>query len=277
MCKLGGHLRMRLAPLIFLGRMMMIGRLWSMMSGREQFGVKRNSKWSAVRKRFLVDNGSCAVCGGKYKLEVHHIVPYHIAPELELEPSNMVTLCESKFYGVNCHLFVGHLGNFRRCNPSVVSDAKLWKDKLYFACLGISVNSKEMRGLSTRMHLARAAADDTRKKWDVLVSEHGLKSGIEGTGPNIDDIYWPSIDEIMKEDEVEVHYDKDKMDKDLKRIVEGADPVLEDEAETDFSITIDKMEESVKSAEKPAENTLQSVGGVVLKSLGFDIPKRDEK
>jgi hypothetical protein len=40
---------------------------------------------------------------------------------LELTPDNLITLCESKKYGITCHLFVGHRGNYRLFNPDVVS------------------------------------------------------------------------------------------------------------------------------------------------------------
>lgn len=58
------------------------------------------------------------------------MVPFHEAPELELEPSNLMTLCERKKYGINCHLLVGHLGDYRRINPDVHGDAETWRTKL---------------------------------------------------------------------------------------------------------------------------------------------------
>jgi hypothetical protein len=64
------------------------------------------------------------------KLEVHHIKPFHLHPELELEPKNLITLCENKSDGVNCHLLFGHLGSFRSFNVRVISDAIEWKAKI---------------------------------------------------------------------------------------------------------------------------------------------------
>jgi 5-methylcytosine-specific restriction protein A len=61
---------------------------------------------------------------------VHHIRPFHTHPELELEPSNLITLCESGRRGVHCHLLFGHLGSFRRVNPMVHEDVKRWRAKL---------------------------------------------------------------------------------------------------------------------------------------------------
>jgi 5-methylcytosine-specific restriction enzyme A len=54
------------------------------------------------------------MCGGTKKLQVHHIYPVHISPRLELEPSNLITLCRAKKYGLDCHLFIGHRGDFRK-------------------------------------------------------------------------------------------------------------------------------------------------------------------
>jgi predicted HNH restriction endonuclease len=91
---------------------------------------KRSSQWPKIRKNFLLKNSKCAVCNGTKKLEVHHIKPFHQAPELELDENNLITLCEDWSYGLNCHLLVGHLGNYRNINPSVQTDAKTWQAKL---------------------------------------------------------------------------------------------------------------------------------------------------
>lgn len=90
----------------------------------------RSPEWAKVRKDFLKDHPTCAVCEGKAKLNVHHIKPYHLHPELELDPSNLITLCECLSYGINCHLLVGHLGNFKNVNPNSVQDAGIWNQKL---------------------------------------------------------------------------------------------------------------------------------------------------
>ena len=72
---------------------------------------RRSSEWSEVRKAFLAKNHICAVCGGSVKLEVHHKKSYITYPELELDPSNLIVLCESKSFGINCHEDIGHSGN----------------------------------------------------------------------------------------------------------------------------------------------------------------------
>lgn len=98
--------------------------------GKSAFGKKRSPRWNSVRKNFLAKNPICAVCEGTEKIEVHHIVPFHLNPDLELEESNLITLCESKSYGIICHLLVGHLGNYKNVNPSAKEDALFWNERL---------------------------------------------------------------------------------------------------------------------------------------------------
>lgn len=109
---------------------MILKNVKDVVQGKAPLGCVRSSKWATVRKRHIEKNPTCAVCGGKDKTEVHHIKPFHKHPELELEPTNLITLCESKSHGVVCHLFVGHLGNYKNSNPEVIEDAKMWSCKL---------------------------------------------------------------------------------------------------------------------------------------------------
>lgn len=91
---------------------------------------ERSPHWPAVRKAHLEKHPTCEVCGhAGEKVNVHHVRPFHVHPELELEETNLITLCEDEAF-VNCHLFIGHLGNFRGWNPAVRADAKEWKEKL---------------------------------------------------------------------------------------------------------------------------------------------------
>jgi len=94
------------------------------------YGGGRSNQWHKVRAAYLKAHPACAVCGSTEKLEVHHIKPFSQNPELELDPNNLITLCEGKKYGVNCHLFFGHLGNYKKFNPNVRQDANEWNLKL---------------------------------------------------------------------------------------------------------------------------------------------------
>lgn len=100
------------------------------LAGRLPKGVKRSKKWGSVRKEHLDKNPVCVICHSKKKLVVHHQIPVSIAPDLELEKDNLVTLCTSKKYGLNCHLLVGHLGNYKSANPDCNSDAWDWYRKI---------------------------------------------------------------------------------------------------------------------------------------------------
>lgn len=81
---------------------------------------RRSPRWNKVKAMHLAMEPTCAACGGEVRLQVHHIKPYHLQPELELDLSNLVTLC----MGPNeCHLHVGHGDDFKAYNPDVLYDA----------------------------------------------------------------------------------------------------------------------------------------------------------
>lgn len=64
---------------------------------------------------------TCEACGGRRLVDVHHTQPYDLKPELELEPSNLITLCMAAER--HCHLLIGHGDDFLAFNPNVVADA----------------------------------------------------------------------------------------------------------------------------------------------------------
>src|SRR5690348_7088243 len=91
-----------------------------------EIGKKRSDKWPEVRKAWLEQHPTCAACGGTKNLEVHHIQAFHLHPELELDPSNFITLCEP--LGIEHHLKVGHTVNGKSSwkinNTTVREDAQ---------------------------------------------------------------------------------------------------------------------------------------------------------
>lgn len=91
-------------------------------------GVPRSPEWDTVRKKWLKENPRCVVCDRTTKLNVHHIKPYHLYPELELDLTNFVTLCENT--GINCHFIFGHLGDWIAYNPTITEDSKQMNDKI---------------------------------------------------------------------------------------------------------------------------------------------------
>lgn len=80
----------------------------------------RSGAWPALERRWLVAHPSCAACGGKSTLQVHHKIPVSWDPTQELVEGNLITLCAVH------HFWFGHLGDWRSRNPSVVADAAAW-------------------------------------------------------------------------------------------------------------------------------------------------------
>lgn len=84
---------------------MAIPYLYSFMPLR---GAVRSSKWPAFRAAWLKDHPKCCACGRGDELEVHHKIPVHVQPSLELDESNVMTLCaRSNWF---CHYLIGHNG-----------------------------------------------------------------------------------------------------------------------------------------------------------------------
>ena len=84
-------------------------------------GSKRSSHWPAVEHAYRKLHPVCEACGSDVRLNVHHKHPFHLHPELELDPNNLITLCMGSD---ECHLLIGHGDNFRAYNPNVVEDVE---------------------------------------------------------------------------------------------------------------------------------------------------------
>ncbi len=94
--------------------------------GKAPKGARRSSKWSKVRKAHLKENPECAVCGKTENTVPHHILPFYLFPDQELNPDNLITLCEKKSH----HIQFGHLMYYKSFNLSVKSDAVMWREKI---------------------------------------------------------------------------------------------------------------------------------------------------
>ena len=79
--------------------------------------TKRNPKFARVAKLWLKDK-RCIVCGGRTRLQAHHKFPFHLFPSLEMDERYWRPLCEGD-HRLNCHLLVGHGGDFSGFNPLV--------------------------------------------------------------------------------------------------------------------------------------------------------------
>jgi hypothetical protein len=62
----------------------------------------RSPHWPTVRKQHLELHPTCAACGTKEHLEVHHKIPFHDDPSKELDPTNLITFCREH------HFEIGH-------------------------------------------------------------------------------------------------------------------------------------------------------------------------
>lgn len=102
---------------------MRLRHLLTLAGGQLHELVKRHTRspeWRALEQAHLRAQPRCAACGGTSHLQVHHVRPYHVWPELELEPRNLLTLCLAE--GCSAHLTLGHGGRWTAWNPKVRAD-----------------------------------------------------------------------------------------------------------------------------------------------------------
>src|ERR1700722_1082943 len=90
---------------------------------RNPSSTERSPKWHEVERAHLAKEGWGRNCGATSALQVHHKMPFHLDPVRELDPTNLITLCENFRDGVECHLHVGHLGNCKNFNPQIAQIA----------------------------------------------------------------------------------------------------------------------------------------------------------
>lgn len=99
---------------------------------RDSYGAAkpRSPKWPALQRKHLKLHPKCEACGTTLGMNVHHVKPFHLYPDLELDPKNLITLCRDH------HFSIGHdpdgpwapaKPSWKAENPNVRRDAKLWK------------------------------------------------------------------------------------------------------------------------------------------------------
>ena len=84
----------------------------------------RSPKWPAVRRQHLKEQPECQVCGTTEDVDVHHLRPVHLHPELELDPSNLISLCTPH------HFLFGHLCSWKSVNDNCFQDCHTWRKKI---------------------------------------------------------------------------------------------------------------------------------------------------
>jgi 5-methylcytosine-specific restriction endonuclease McrA len=88
-----------------------------------EHGCQRSPHWSRVADEHLLREPACVACGYRGRhVQVHHVKPFHLHPDLELDPNNLITLCEAR--GREHHLLLGHLDSWHSYNEHIRADAK---------------------------------------------------------------------------------------------------------------------------------------------------------
>lgn len=79
--------------------------------------------WTSLRNEWIASHSTCACCGIDTQLAVHHVKPLHLFPELELDDTNLITLCQrpERF----CHYIFGHFFDWMAYNPDIKRFAPL--------------------------------------------------------------------------------------------------------------------------------------------------------
>lgn len=104
-------------------------RLWTWLKNKMPWRVKTQSsedetllqilhseiEWRRARNLYISHHNKCEMCGINTKLEVHHVVPYHVSVELRYSQHNLITLCHE------CHFRFGHGRNWKKSNPGIRS------------------------------------------------------------------------------------------------------------------------------------------------------------
>jgi 5-methylcytosine-specific restriction endonuclease McrA len=54
---------------------------------------KRSPLWPKARRAYKKTHPACEACGRKIGVQVHHVIPFHLHPEKELDPENFIALC----------------------------------------------------------------------------------------------------------------------------------------------------------------------------------------
>jgi hypothetical protein len=147
----------------------------------EEHGIRRSPHWPTVEKHFKQQNPFCLACGkdktlDESDIQVHHRIPFHFCillgrPDLELDPRNLVGLCETETGRQlpNHHLLLGHLDDFKSYNVSVLVDA----EKNYFGMSALQIKASPMWQNTARQkpHAWALMTDDEKKALRKLMDE----------------------------------------------------------------------------------------------------------
>lgn len=103
----------------------------------------RSPLWPKLEKTYRKSHPICECCGSNTKLNVHHKKPFHLYPELELDPDNLITLCMDPKR--ECHIKIGHGDDFKDYNPNVEHDvSELHSDITLFDTVAETAKSNRL-------------------------------------------------------------------------------------------------------------------------------------
>jgi len=144
------------------------------------FATKRSNLWHELRDAHLKKQPVCQICGTSKDLQVHHIVPFNFRRSMELDPDNLVTLCVSKYWGMNCHMEIGHGGNWRLENPWIeydIKQIKIYGDPSYIKYNGSAELESYMKMIraSVKEFMALRKEENNEKELNRLSSPYYLK------------------------------------------------------------------------------------------------------
>lgn len=75
----------------------------------------RDAKWRRTRNEFIEIQPDCQMCMTDNNLQVHHIFPWSLYPDLRYDLENLVTLCQP------CHFRFGHDRDWQAYNPDITN------------------------------------------------------------------------------------------------------------------------------------------------------------
>lgn len=90
--------------------------MWRNRGAVLRMGPRDTAAYKKAMAGYLAAHPVCQFCGkAGGKVEVHHVIPVSVDPTKAADVTNMVTLHRKP----DCHMVVGHLGNFRDYNSNV--------------------------------------------------------------------------------------------------------------------------------------------------------------
>ena len=70
-------------------------------------------QWRKTRNLYFEDHPVCEMCGIDKDVQVHHVKPWHLNPDLRYDLDNLISLCQP------CHFRFGHGRNWKAYNANV--------------------------------------------------------------------------------------------------------------------------------------------------------------